>query len=56
MKMRRRRIILKFKKSKIGKRCKAYDNYCVVCRAWRFYDLHGRFPVSYEEAVSCVVN
>jgi hypothetical protein len=27
----------------IGNRCKSYEQGCIVCEAYRFYDMHGKF-------------
>jgi hypothetical protein len=34
----------------IGNRCKSYEQGCVVCEAYRFYDERGRFP-TWEEVM-----
>lgn len=28
----------------IGNRCKSYEQGCIVCEAYLFYDTHQRFP------------
>jgi hypothetical protein len=35
--------------SNIGKRCKDFMWGCIVCESYRFLDLHGRFPNSFNE-------
>lgn len=35
--------------SNIGNRCKEYSAGCAVCEAYRYLDLHGRFPDTVEE-------
>ena len=54
MKVRTRLKLRAYRKTggpiNIGNRCKSYEQGCVVCEAYRFYDECGRFP-TWEEVM-----
>ena len=54
MKVRTRLKLRAYRKTggpiNIGNRCKSYEQGCVVCEAYRFYDERGRFP-TWEEVM-----
>ena len=31
-----------------GNRCPDYDDRCVICSAWRYYDIYDGFPSAFE--------
>jgi hypothetical protein len=33
----------------VGKRCKDFSWHCIVCESYKFLDLRGRFPNSFDE-------
>jgi hypothetical protein len=33
----------------LGKRCKSFEWHCIVCESYKFLDLRGRFPNSFDE-------
>jgi hypothetical protein len=41
--------------STVGKRCKVYCQGCVTCETYRFLDMHGRFPHTFNEIIDQLV-
>lgn len=46
--IRKIRLRQKRKGSTVGKRCSTYQDGCVICDTWKFFDMHKKFP-SHDE-------
>lgn len=49
LRARRAQAMKKHQRSSVGPRCRSFCTGCITCARWHFFDVHGRFPYSYEE-------
>lgn len=49
----RRRIVMRKQKGAIySPRCRSFCMGCITCAGWHFFDVHGRFPYTFEETAA----